>query len=46
MTVEEAVALIAERIANGGGKKVKRGGEGASKSQSQSRAEGEGCCDV
>ena len=31
LTVEEAVALIAERIANGGGKKAKRGGKAAAK---------------
>ncbi|MEQ1651940.1 MAG: type I DNA topoisomerase [Hyphomicrobium sp.] len=29
LTVEEAIALIAERIANGGGKKVKRGAKAA-----------------
>ncbi len=38
LTVEEAVALLAERIANGGGKKVKRGAKAAPKAAAKPKA--------
>ena len=38
LTVEEAIALIAERIANGGGKKVKRGAKAAAKPKAAAKA--------
>ena len=38
LTVEEAMALIAERIANGGGKKAKRGAKAAAKPKAAAKA--------
>ena len=45
LTVEEAIALIAERIANGGGKKAKRGAKAVAKPKAAAKAKPESASD-